>query len=358
MSRRREGEAPRLRPHPTGGSVVVLAGESIYCGPFGTPESRRRHAAAVLAWEARGRKPRPKRAQEATVAGLVAAFAAHVEASYRKRGTLSKGGERLIHAAKTFDTLAGDMAVADVTKGDVRSARDYWAAKGLARTTVNAMLGGLRQMFKWGSEEDLVPSTVLFEALAVQNLRRGRTAAPEPPPVRPIPAADLERILAAARPPLTALARFQLAAGLRPAEACAVRASLVDRSSTPWAYTIPAEWDKTGHVSQAPRVVYLGPRAREALGPALDRRPDNPWPNQYGRPYTPDGYYKGFRSVCVGLGIKASPNRLRHSAGTAARAGHGAEAARVLLGHRRLATTEIYAEVEDGTKRKLAEDFG
>jgi integrase len=39
-----------------------------------------------------------------------------------------------------------------------------------------------------------------------------------------------------------------------------------------------------------------------------------------------------------------TPNRLRHSVGTRVRAKYGAEAAKTVLGHRFLNTTEIYAE--------------
>ncbi len=40
------------------------------------------------------------------------------------------------------------------------------------------------------------------------------------------------------------------------------------------------------------------------------------------------------------------PNRLRHTAATLIRREHGIEAARVILGHSKLTTTEIYAEAD------------
>ena len=40
------------------------------------------------------------------------------------------------------------------------------------------------------------------------------------------------------------------------------------------------------------------------------------------------------------------PNQLRHTAATAIRREHGIEAARVILGHSKLTTTEIYAEAD------------
>ena len=40
------------------------------------------------------------------------------------------------------------------------------------------------------------------------------------------------------------------------------------------------------------------------------------------------------------------PHQLKHNAGTAVRREFGVETARVVLGHRRLSTTEIYAEAD------------
>ncbi|MDY3557054.1 tyrosine-type recombinase/integrase [Gemmata sp. JC717] len=40
------------------------------------------------------------------------------------------------------------------------------------------------------------------------------------------------------------------------------------------------------------------------------------------------------------------PNQLRHTAATVIRREHGSEAARVILGHSKLTTTEIYAEAD------------
>jgi site-specific recombinase XerD len=41
---------------------------------------------------------------------------------------------------------------------------------------------------------------------------------------------------------------------------------------------------------------------------------------------------------------KWAPNRLRHTAGTLIREEYGVEAASVILGHRSISTSEIYAE--------------
>lgn len=52
------------------------------------------------------------------------------------------------------------------------------------------------------------------------------------------------------------------------------------------------------------------------------------------------------------------PHQLRHTAGTELRKQHGVEAAQVILGHKRLSTTEIYAEKNVEAARKIMAAVG
>ena len=53
-----------------------------------------------------------------------------------------------------------------------------------------------------------------------------------------------------------------------------------------------------------------------------------------------------------------SPNRLRHNAATRFRKMYGIETARILLGHRKLNTTEAYSEQDFIRARKAASKLG
>jgi integrase len=368
MGRRKEGEIPRLRPHPTGGSVVVLSGESIYCGPFGTPEARRRHVEAIMAWEARGRKPRPKGERGVTVAELVERFGEHVPAAFRKRGRTSEGGRRLLRAAGTLARMFGTMPLAEFRAADIKGLRDYWVntdgAHGGPRTreTVNQMVRNALACLAWGVEEGLVPPALYAECRVMPKVQRGRTRAAERPDVRAIPDDDLAGIIAACKRQAVAdLIRLQAATGMRPCEVCAVRAKHVDRSGEPWAYRLPPEWDKTEHVDGKgrPRIIWLGPAARAVLGPRLDVRPDNPFPSRFGTPLSVGTYHHNFRVACRRAGVGPYfPNQVRHTVATRLRAAAGLEAARLVLGHRHPNTTLIYAHEDERAKAKYAEENG
>ena len=52
------------------------------------------------------------------------------------------------------------------------------------------------------------------------------------------------------------------------------------------------------------------------------------------------------------------PNRLRHLAATVIRRAYGIEAARAILGHSRLATTEVYAEIDRAKAAEVMTKIG
>ena len=53
-----------------------------------------------------------------------------------------------------------------------------------------------------------------------------------------------------------------------------------------------------------------------------------------------------------------APNQLRHSAATSIRAEFGIEAARTVLGHSEIATTQIYAERDERLAMQVAAKLG
>jgi integrase len=179
------------------------------------------------------------------------------------------------------------------------------------------------------------------------------------------------------------MVRFERATGARPSEVCILRPLDVERSGEVWEYRPSSH--KTEHRGRE-RVVYIGPRAQAVLRPYLLRpadaycfspaeavkqhrarrrasRKSKPTPSQLrrkrkakpkrapGERYTKDSYRVAVQRACRRAGVEVwSPNQLRHSAGTQARAVFGLEGAQVMLGHAKADVTQIYAERD----RKLA----
>jgi integrase len=164
---------------------------------------------------------------------------------------------------------------------------------------------------------------------------------------------------------------FQLATGCRPGEACSIRTADITMHDGVWLYR---PWTyKTEH-QDIERVIYLGPRAQEIIRPWLrcdldkplfspreareaylatrrknaKRKPRKASPKrQPGEVYTNNTYARAILKACKRGGLPHwAPNQLRHTAGTEIRRQFGAEMARLILGHQKLSTTELYAEAD------------
>jgi integrase len=137
------------------------------------------------------------------------------------------------------------------------------------------------------------------------------------------------------------------------------------------------------------KIVCFGPKAQAILTPWLDRAPTtylfspkevskaalakrtkraNPKPRNRPKKGTPrpprehyddETYCRAVKRLCKQAGVpKWTPNQLRHNAGTDIRRKHGLEAARLILGHRSMATTEIYAEKELDEAIRIMKEMG
>lgn len=257
-------------------------------------------------------------------------------------------------------------------------------AKALARTTINGLLSWIRQTFRWGVESELVPAAVHEGLRAVAGLKRGRTLAPEPEPVRPVPRQLVEAALPFLSRQVAAMVELQWLTGMRPQEVVQMRWQEVDRTDGVWIYR-PREHKLEHHGTE--RAIPLGPKAQAVLVPFLaedeaaylfspqaaererrqrqrERRRTKLWashgnearrrrrraPLQALREYYDTASYRrAIARACDRAGVEVwSPNQLRHSAATRIRKASGVEAAQVVLGHSKLETTQVYAETNLG----------
>jgi integrase len=179
---------------------------------------------------------------------------------------------------------------------------------------------------------------------------------------------------------------------MRSGEVTAMRAVDVDMSGAVWLYRPGQHKNRwRGHE----RVVFLGPRAqaivRRFLKPAIEaylfspadamkakreeRHLQRKTPIGYGnRPgtnrktqpkrspgerYDTDAYYGAVRRGCKQADVPHwFPHQLRHSHATAVRRAFGLQVAQVMLGHKSLEMTELYAEVDEQKGIEIAAKIG
>lgn len=397
-SQARSGRIPSYRLHKASGqAIVTLSGRDIYLGPHGSALSRRRYDRAIAEWLACGRQSPALRRRGAsdpdsviTVTELVAAYWEHVKTAYPNKNERDTQKRVL----RELRALYGDTPVTEFDPIALKAVRQRFIDTGCKRSTVNHLTSRIKQCFRWGVEEGLVPALTLQGLLAVRGLRRGRSGCPESEPVRPVDTAVVEATLRQLSPTVADMVRIQRLTGMRPGEVCAMTSGEIDTRGDVWVYT--PRHHKTAHHGKA-RVIPIGPKAKAVvahyLRPELDRPLFSPAESEHARhesrkagrasPMTPShrrraaavkrrkrtrppgaeydasSYRRAIHRACDRAGVpRWSPNQLRHSFATEVRRDHGLEAAGALLGHSKLQTTQVYAERDAKLAEEVARRIG
>jgi integrase len=424
---------------PRGLAYVRIRGTCRYLGKYNSDESLEAYrrllaelAAAPAAAEVCARTgaytaaPACNAGQELTVLELGAAYLDFAEGYYVKDGRPTDQMGNVRRALRLTKELYGHTRAVDVGPLALRAIQEHMVNSGVhpqtgkpvhySRTTINSTCDCIRRMFKWAAAQELIPVTV-YQALAtVPGLKRGRTTAREPAPIRPVPNEVVDPTLPHLPPVVADMVRFQRLTGARPGEVCQLRPMDLDRTAKVWQYR-PAS-HKTEHHGRA-RIIFVGPQAQGILLPYLympadvrpfplrpadaccfspaesedkrrgelrARRKTRLQPSQRNRrkakparaPSTAYNKSSYHRAILRGVG-KANrtieeeakkqgteprlipqwhPNQLRHSAATEIRRKFGLEAAQTVLGHAKADVTQVYAERDYALAADVMEKIG
>jgi integrase len=278
---------------------------------------------------------------------------------------------------------------------------------GWCRTNINRAVTRIKTMFKWGVGNELIPAHVYQGIAAVPGLRAGRSMARENERVMPVENQNIDAVLPHVSPQVRAMIELQRVTGMRPGEVVNIRGCEIEMGAELWVYR-PSQ-HKTLHHGHS-RKIYLGPRAREIIEPFLrtdvsaflfspaeadqlrrarqhEQRKtppthgNRPGSNRRRSPkrrpcdrYTVASYRRSIARACdaadrrgkggmvIGdterLVPRWSPHQLRHTAATRLRRDFGLEAAQVILGHKTLTATQIYAEKNVVVAQRIMADVG
>ena len=377
----------------TGQAVVRIDGIDHYLGKHGTPESRVEYDRLIAEWLGNGRRlSAPTVADGLTVGELILSYWHWAEHYYRdEHGEPGQELDNIRSALKPLRRLYGHSQAAAFGPLALRAVQEEMAKAGLSRGVVNARVNRVRRVFKWGVSYQLIPSAI-YEALrTVPGLQRGRCKAREADPVLPV-TDEFVRATAPLLPaPVRALVEVQLLTGMRAGEAMVMRAIDLTMSGPVWTYRPASHKNK---YRGRERVIYLGPQAQEIIKPFLTtnleaylfsprayvekmhaqraasratkrtpselkrRRKAKP-KRKPGERYTRRSYRLAVVRACKKAGVPAwSPLQLRHTAATRIRAQFGLEAAKAILGHTRVETSQIYAERDMGRAEEIMREIG
>jgi integrase len=366
----------------TGQAVVRIDGDDYYLGKHGSPESRAEYDRLIAEWlgNKRSLPSNTARGDGVTVNELLADYWRWAEGYYRDAtGEPGREPENIRLAVRPLKRLYGNTPVGSFGPLSLRAIQEDMVKSGLSRGVVNARVNKVRRVFKWGVSMQLVPPAVHEALRTVPGLQRGRCKAREAAPVKPAPDDHVNATLPFLPAPVRAMVELQRLTGCRPGEAMAMRAADLTMSGPVWTYR---PFKHKGQHRGRERIVFLGPQAQEVVRPFLTtnleaylfsprahveatraeraakrktKRTPSELAKQRNRKRSPkraagDRYTRrSFRVAIVRACDKAGvphwhPNQLRHSAATEIRARYGLEAAKAVLGHTRVETSQIYAE--------------
>lgn len=378
MSRKQNPPNYPRKAHASGQARIRISGVDCYLGVWGTPESHAEYQRRIQEWRAGHRVlTGSRRGGARTVADLLAPVAAHVAARYRQpdgKPSAEVAGYRA--ALRPVRELYGDVPVQDFGPLALQAVRQTWIDRGVSRGVINQWTARIVRMWRWAASQELIPYT-LAEALGtVRGIPMGTPGVTDRPDVPPVPQADLDATLAQLGHVLRAAVRLQLLTAARPGEILRLRPCDLDRSPRVeierghWLDTGGRVWvkvfrrgdDHGGHKNAGRghgRILLFGPKAQAVLTPFLDRdplaylfRPQETLDAQAnGRRatakrehYTVDKLGQAVRRACLRAGVPNwHPHQLRHSAATHLVEQFGWEVAQLVLGHRTLSATRIYA---------------
>ncbi len=388
---------PKLRHHKASGrAYAVLNGRAVYFGPHGSPEADENYRKTISQWLAAGQQITDDSGL-ITVKEIVARYWRFARRYYvRPDGRPTSETGNIRQALRPLKELYGQSEAAEFGPLALRTVRQRMIDMGWCRTNINRMVDRIKRLFRWATQNELLPGSVYESLRTVAGLRRGRSDAAESKPVRPVPIEHVEAVKPYVSRQVWAMIRLQLLTAARSGEIVILRPCDVDTSGRIWVYR-PAH-HKTAHHGHE-RCIYIGPRAQKVLAPFILRNPKSycfspaearaeylnkirlarktppqqgnaPGTNRKAKPRKKPGEHYSTSSYghAIREAIKKAfrpkgmsnerfrkwkapqhwhPHQLRHNAATELRKEFGLETARIILGHRSPAITEVYAETNE-----------
>jgi len=364
MPPRSPDDLPTMKFHAaTGRSVVYLDGRSIYLGPHGRPETRRRYDRLLAEWLANGRRlPEPDR--ELTVDELADRYEAHHHDPASVR-----------YAFKLVRRLYGPEPISVLRPLALKALLRQWAGDGLSITTANRYAKVLRQAVRHAVANEWAEPEQLDALRAVPLLRAGRGEGKDPRRVEPVAWEEVEAIRSHVAAQVWAMIVVQWETGARAGEIVGLTPADIDMTGEVW--LVDLDRHKTSYRGHRRRLL-LPAAAQDAIRPYLTgRRLDAPlWSpreaaaamkvrtrtgagrrddqaptptrtdRRIGTRYRVDTYRQAIERACKAAGVdKWTPHRLRHSAATRFRREFGVDVAATILGHSSATLTDaVYAE--------------
>lgn len=362
----------------------------IYLGRWNSHETRRAYERWLAEYFASNNMVLPVSHQQgATVKNLVEKYILFAREYYRKRGSKKEVTseyncirQALLELKDWFDIRLEDFKPSDlitirskIVARKTVSQNGKPSTKTLALSTINAIVGRIRRMFKKGVEWDMVPASVFQGLECVSNLS-WRTAPNlrETEPIKPVEFEHIKATMEHLPEKFKVMLEVHMATGMRVTELCNMRWSEIEPYQDGLYAFRPTE-HKTKHRG-VDKTIFIRAELVERMR-ALKRTGAKDtddsvflsWgkgkASKYKGAIQPSGYRHAIERAQKRMNEERIDNKLpilpkwtllqiRHSVATMVRQLHGLEAAQAMLGHSSIEATQIYAEKRTDLAAQIA----
>lgn len=335
---RKKNVLPSYLLHAQSGQARVrIDGRDHLLGEYGSEESRIRYG-ELIARHASGlpidpvSRSRSERNAQKPPAGpsvgeLLLGYWRHADQYYRKPdGTPTSEICCLKSALRPVRELFGMTPAQDFTPLMLKAVRQKYIAAGWTRTNINKNVCRVRSVFRWGTENGLVPESTLSALKALSPLSAGRSEAVEGRTRRAVSDENLQAVRKRLGPRNQDIFDLLLLTGARPGELLSVTWDMIDTTSEVWVVELAQH--KNSHKGKS-RKLCFGPRAQAILS----KYSDIPTTQRI-FPSRRDTLSQAIAEACRKAKVPPFvPHELRHTAATRVRDTLGIECAQATLGH-------------------------
>jgi len=139
-------------------AYVRIDGEQIYLGPWNSPESRERYDELIIQW----RRDHDVTGQfSLTLGQLCLLFTKHADDYYRRPdGTPTGEANNIRGALKHVCMMYRAVPVCEFGPMKLKAVRQRMIDRGVVRTSINRHIARVKQMVKWGVENEMIQAEV------------------------------------------------------------------------------------------------------------------------------------------------------------------------------------------------------
>tara|TARA_Y100000385_G_scaffold271833_1_gene312132 strand:- start:369 stop:1154 length:786 start_codon:yes stop_codon:yes gene_type:complete len=252
MGRRRSGEMPRVavvKPHDH--VRVRIGGRAYWLGKAANgrvTKDQQREASKLWQQYLDGGIPDSQplietsadsqelNSKELTVGQMMQQYLAYAEIYYKKPdGRTTSCVAEILTASRSLAHWS-DTPASEFGPKALKAVRVAEINRGRPRVTVNRIAKTIRSAFKWAASEELVSASVWHALQTVAAIQKGRTKAPELPPVTEVAEWVVKETIPFLSPVVAAMVMLQRWTGARPGEIVIIRPCDIEQQDKVWIY--------------------------------------------------------------------------------------------------------------------------